>query len=64
MFTQTILTGWLYSFVTLSSATAAGNVCEAEMIDASKRYGIPLGILYAIGLTKTGHKENHFSFMH
>ncbi|OPB30099.1 Transglycosylase SLT domain-containing protein [Bartonella sp. WD12.1] len=58
MFTHIILIGWLCSFVTLSSAIAAGNVCEAEMIGTSKRYGIPLGILYAIGLTETGHKES------
>ncbi|WP_041847205.1 transglycosylase SLT domain-containing protein [Bartonella bacilliformis] len=57
MFIHAIPIGWLYSFTTLSSA-AAGNVCEAEMMNASKRYHIPLGILYAVGLTETGHKES------
>ncbi|KEG18309.1 transglycosylase SLT domain-containing protein [Bartonella bacilliformis] len=57
MFIRAIPVGWLYSFTILSSA-AAGNVCEAEMMNASKRYHIPLGILYAVGLTETGHKES------
>ncbi|MCK0207894.1 lytic transglycosylase domain-containing protein [Starkeya koreensis] len=28
--------------------------CEAAMHQASARYGVPLGILYAVGLTETG----------
>ena len=28
--------------------------CEAEMAKASRLYGVPLGILYSVGLTETG----------
>lgn len=36
--------------------TASSNPCEAEILRASDRYGIPPGILYAVGLTETGNK--------
>lgn len=39
-------------------AHAAGNVCEREMQTASAKYGVPLGMLYAVGLTESGHKES------
>jgi len=35
-----------------------GNLCETKMIDAAKRYGVPLGVLYAVGLTETGRKSS------
>ncbi|MEO4001568.1 transglycosylase SLT domain-containing protein [Mesorhizobium sp. CAU 1732] len=41
---------------TVLSAQAAGNACEAEILRASERYGVPPGILYAVGLTETGRK--------
>ena len=42
-----------------SSATAkAENVCEREMHRASVRYDVPLGMLYAVGLTETGRKNS------
>lgn len=37
-------------------AHASANPCEAEILRASDRYGIPAGILYAVGLTETGNK--------
>lgn len=37
-------------------AAAAGNACEAAILDASQRYGIPVAILYAVGLTETGRR--------
>ncbi|MGB3387265.1 MAG: transglycosylase SLT domain-containing protein [Pseudaminobacter sp.] len=40
----------------LSPAHAAGNPCEPEILRAADRYGIPVGILYAVGLTETGRK--------
>ena len=45
---------------TFSFATEAyaGNVCEREMQAASTKYGVPLGMLYAVGLTESGHKES------
>ena len=44
----------------MSSALAAGaasaepNACEREMASAAQRHGVPLGMLYAVGLTETG----------
>ncbi|MBK1622052.1 transglycosylase SLT domain-containing protein [Afifella marina] len=35
---------------------AGGNICEREMAVAAKKYGVPLGVLYAVGLTETGRK--------
>lgn len=35
---------------------SAPNVCEREMASAAKVHGIPLGVLYAVGLTETGRK--------
>jgi len=35
---------------------AAGNPCEPEILRAADRYGVPVGILYAVGLTETGNK--------
>lgn len=39
-----------------SNAAAASNPCEPEIIRAAERYGVPVGILYAVGLTETGKK--------
>ena len=44
----------------ISSASAAqaaaetAHPCEREMARAARQHGIPLGILYAVGLTETG----------
>jgi soluble lytic murein transglycosylase-like protein len=40
----------------MPAAAAAGNACETEILRASERYGVPVGILYAVGLTETGRK--------
>lgn len=32
------------------------NVCERELIAASESEGVPIGVLYAVGLTETGRK--------
>lgn len=37
-------------------AFGAGNACEAEILRAAERYGVPAGILYAVGLAETGRK--------
>ncbi len=31
-------------------------VCEREMTRAAAKYGVPLGVLYAVGLTETGRR--------
>ncbi|QPC85401.1 transglycosylase SLT domain-containing protein [Mesorhizobium sp. NBSH29] len=38
------------------SANAAANPCEREILRAADRYSVPVGILYAVGLTETGNK--------
>jgi soluble lytic murein transglycosylase-like protein len=37
-------------------ARAIPNLCEREMTRAATRYDIPLGVLYAVGLTETGKR--------
>ena len=44
------------SYSLAAPAYAAGNPCEPEILRAADRYGIPVGILYAVGLTETGKK--------
>lgn len=39
-----------------TSERAAANPCEGEILRAAERYGVPAGILYAVGLTETGRK--------
>lgn len=38
------------------AAAAKSNVCEREMASAAGAEGVPLGVLYAVGLTETGRK--------
>lgn len=39
-----------------TTARAAFNACEPEIVRASEQYKIPIGILYSVGLTETGNK--------
>jgi soluble lytic murein transglycosylase-like protein len=39
-------------------AFAGENVCEREMKTASEKYAVPLGVLYAVGLTESGRKDS------
>ncbi|QDZ02715.1 lytic transglycosylase domain-containing protein [Nitratireductor mangrovi] len=38
------------------SEASAANPCEGEILRASQKHGVPVGILYAVGLTETGRK--------
>lgn len=38
------------------AATDSARPCEREMARAAQQHGIPLGILYAVGLTETGRR--------
>ena len=38
------------------------NVCEREMIAAAKKYRVPLGVLYAVGLTETGRRNSLYPY--
>lgn len=51
----------LLATVFISNAAPLGlgaerNVCERELASAARRHGVPLGVLYAVGLTETGRK--------
>ncbi|MGI6245357.1 MAG: transglycosylase SLT domain-containing protein [Pseudochelatococcus sp.] len=37
-------------------AASARNACEREMIRAAREFGVPVNILYAVGLTETGRR--------
>lgn len=39
-----------------SNAWANVNSCEREMVRAAAKHGVPLGMLYAVGLTETGRR--------
>lgn len=39
-----------------AEAASGANVCEAEILAAASRWGVPAGILYSVGLTETGRK--------
>jgi soluble lytic murein transglycosylase-like protein len=51
---QAIAAAALFTFSAASPASAQTDVCEKEMTRAATAYAIPLGILYAVGLTETG----------
>lgn len=51
-----VLTAGCLSSVIPTDAHASTNACETEILRAADRYGIPAGILYAVGLTETGKK--------
>jgi soluble lytic murein transglycosylase-like protein len=38
------------------ASLASANMCESQMIAAAGRYNVPLGVLYAVGMTETGRK--------
>ncbi len=37
---------------------ASANPCEGEMRTAAAKYEVPIGVLYAVGLTESGHKDS------
>jgi len=41
-----------------TAAQAQGNACEREMVRAAQKHGVPLGMLYAVGLTETGRGDS------
>ncbi len=49
-----------FTFSTAGSSRAQsqpdGRTCEREMMRASAKYGVPLGMLYSVGLTETGRR--------
>lgn len=53
---QTLLAAVFTSSVFTLPALASTSICEAEILRAADRHGVPAGILYAVGLTETGRK--------
>ena len=47
---------------TSSAVAKDAGVCEREMAAASAKYDVPLGVLYAVGLTETGRKGSLHPF--
>ena len=37
-------------------SAAASRICERQMAQAAAKYGVPLGMLYAVGLTESGKR--------
>lgn len=53
----------LISIFSIATPVPAKNLsCETHMANAAKRYDIPLGILYAVGLTETGQRNTLHPF--
>lgn len=38
------------------ASASGGSVCEGEITRAAAKYGVPVGVLYAVGLTETGRR--------
>lgn len=55
LFASTVATISISSLAAAAAASAS-NPCEPEILRAADRYGVPAGILYAVGLTETGKK--------
>jgi len=55
---RTIAAATFIATSSLALPAAAQTVCEEHMIRASHAYGIPLGVLYAVGLTETGRRNS------
>lgn len=53
---KTSLAAALIAASICSTAAAAPNVCEREMAAAAREEQVPLGVLYAVGMTETGNK--------
>jgi soluble lytic murein transglycosylase-like protein len=53
-----ILAGSTFSswISTPAMAQSPAGQCEREMMRASSKYGVPLGMLYSVGLTETGRR--------
>jgi soluble lytic murein transglycosylase-like protein len=50
-----------WAVICMSSAVAAfaaDKACEREMLRAAQQHGVPLGMLYAVGLTETGRGDS------
>jgi soluble lytic murein transglycosylase-like protein len=51
-----VLLAALTGCISEAQAAAASGVCEAQILKAASKWGIPPGILHSVGLTETGRK--------
>ena len=54
----TVLVAISTSSASSTRALAGQNACEREMVRAADEHGVPLGMLYAVGLTETGRGDS------
>ena len=54
----TLLVAAACTFSLPAAAAGAGNLCERQMAYAAQKHGVPLGVLYAVGLTETGRGDS------
>jgi soluble lytic murein transglycosylase-like protein len=54
----TLLVAAAYTFSLPAAAAGASNLCERQMAQAARKHGVPLGVLYAVGLTETGRGDS------
>ena len=50
------------SSVFTTAAVASTARCEAEILRAAVRHKVPVGVLYAVGLTETGRKGSLYAW--
>ncbi|GAB2182790.1 transglycosylase SLT domain-containing protein [Roseibium sp. LAB1] len=64
LLTSAFLTASIFSALAVNVPAAAEtqNVCEREMISAARKYNVPLGVLYAVGLTETGRRNSLYPY--
>lgn len=55
--TASLAAGFMFSLLS-QNAVAQEKPCEREMIAASRKHGVPIGMLYAVGLTETGRGDS------
>jgi soluble lytic murein transglycosylase-like protein len=51
-----VILGLLFSFESHAASIVQHDICEREMAAAASAEDVPLGVLYAVGLTETGSK--------
>lgn len=51
-----IVAAYFFDGAPVLAASTRLTVCEQEMLRASEQHQVPLGVLYAVGLTETGRK--------
>ena len=62
--TSAFLTVSIFSLAVSGQSARAEvqNICEREMVAAAQKYRVPLGVLYAVGLTETGRRNSLYPY--